>query len=684
MQNGNQSPRVRFSLLWKITLPFVLLALVLGLGATYVVDRLLTQEGADRFLRQLVDGGQQAKDAVVRAEVDLLELERLIANTEGVAESAAQGNAEDLRTRVLPLVLNAQADVVAVLDLDGTSILTVRRRPQAEAGNYETLRGEAYYAEWPFVQRVLGGVTDEAVGDKHAGMEAIALDGVQHHVLFVAGPLLASDRQMTGSVVVGQYADRLVTEVRADAGVNITIYGLTAGQALSSTLEPASSESIELTADDLTAFAAVSEGQSPVRSLPVAGTEYWEVLTPLRVRQDTETLGIMGISLVRLPVEVGPPDTLPTVVRFGVVGLALIVLIGLLLSNSMIKPLSRLVEASRQVAHGNLHTRLPERGADEIGVLATAFNRMVEGLREASIFRDLLGRSVTPEVRDQLRSAISDGGNLLKGRRSQATILVADFRGYANAAEAADPADVMQTLNDYFAGVMPIISLHGGVVSKFDGDAVQATFGILPAYLPPRVSALKATHAGLAMLEHIRKLNKRRASAGKPPFEIGIGISTGTVVAGGLGSEDRLHYTVVGDTVNVAQRIQQVTPTLGGTALVISEGTYRKLGPAREQFEFGRRGIAQLRGKQKEVMIFEVLGRRSGLVAEQQINETIEYYTGSLPRITKLLSGEMPPAPPADRPEPDFLEQRLTGRDTGPLPGGSARDDPSAEDEGEE
>lgn len=667
MENGYRSPRVRFSLLWKITIPFILLALVLGLGATYVVDRLLNQEETDRFLRQLVDGGQQAKDAVVRAEVDLLELERLIANTEGVAESAAAADAEDLRTRVLPLALNAKADIVAVLDLNGTSILTIRRRPDAEAGNYETLRGETYYAEWPFVQRVLAGVTDEIVGDKHAGMQAIVLDGIEHHVFFVGGPLRASEREQTGSVVIGQYADRLVASVRDEAGANVSVYELVAGRVVSSTLEPASDESIDLTSDDLTSLGAVGEGQSPVRSMKVAGTEYWEVLTPLRVRQDTETLGVMGISLVRLPVEIGGQDSLPTVVRFGAVGLALIILIGLLLSNSIIKPLGRLVAASSHIAHGNLDTHVPERGADEIGVLATTFNRMVEGLREGSIYRDLLGRTVTPEVRDQLRAAISDGGTLLKGHSSEATILFGDFRGYTSATESADPADVMQTLNDYFSGVVPIISLHGGVVNKFDGDSVMAFFGILPQYLPPRVSAFKATHAGLAMLEHIRKLNRRRASSGKQAFEMGIGIATGKVIAGGLGSEDRLHYTVVGDTVNTAQRIQQITRELGGTALVIAEGTFQKLGPARRQFQFGRRGLAQLRGKEQQVMVYEVRGRTSDLISEEQLTDTIEFYSGSLPRITQILTGEARPIRPPDRQEVDFLEERLTGRDTGPL-----------------
>jgi adenylate cyclase len=182
-------------------------------------------------------------------------------------------------------------------------------------------------------------------------------------------------------------------------------------------------------------------------------------------------------------------------------------------------------------------------------------------------------------------------------------------------------------LNDYFAGVVPIISLHGGVVNKFDGDAVMAFFGILPAYLPAHISALKATHAGIEMLELINRMNEQRADRGEKPFEIGIGISTGSVIAGGLGSEERVHYTVVGDTVNIAQRIQQIA---GDHGLVVSEDTYRYLGSAKDQFEFGRMGEAKLRGKDQSVNVYEVRGRLSRLIGVREVEKTIELFSSKM------------------------------------------------------
>jgi hypothetical protein len=187
-----ERPRVRFSLRWKITLPFMILALLLGLGATYLVSGFLATSGQERFLRQLSDSGQQALDGVVRTEDDLLAIERLVANTDGVFQAVEAGDAEDLRNRILPLVINSGADLVAVLDADGLSLLTVRQKPGGLRGEYETLRAEAYYAEWEVVQAILNG--DFQAG-KLAGLETLALgEGGRTDVFLTGGPVECSGR----------------------------------------------------------------------------------------------------------------------------------------------------------------------------------------------------------------------------------------------------------------------------------------------------------------------------------------------------------------------------------------------------------------------------------------------------------------------------------------------------------
>jgi class 3 adenylate cyclase len=605
------------------------------LGATVIVNRLIGEEELSRFLRQLADSGQQATDAVVRSEQDLLEIERLVANTEGVAEALFASSAEDLRTLVLPIVVNAGLDTVTVIDTDGISLLAVRRGLDAPPGEYDTLRGEAYYADWAFIQRVLDEVADQDIGDKHTGVESIRLGAEQTSVFMVAGPVFDRRGSLVGAVVVGAYLKNMVDDLANQAAANIAVYDLLTGLPLSTTHEPEQLSDLALSEDEIAKALDADDGQSPVRLIDVSGTEYFEVLTPFVARQGSQEFGILGVSLLRIEFAAGDTDTPQLVIRICAVALAAIVLIGLLISNSITRPLIALVNASSEIAKGNLDTSVVESGSDEIGVLARTFNQMVDGLKEGWIYRDLLGRTVTPEVREQLKHSLVTGGTLLSGQSTKATILYADFRGFTSMAEQSDPSEVMNTLNDYFAGVVPIISLHGGVVNKFDGDALMAFFGILPTYLPPHISALKATHAGVEMLELINRMNDERASKGAKPFEIGIGISTGSVIAGGLGSEERVHYTVVGDTVNVAQRIQQIA---GEHGLVVSQDTYRYLGSAKDQFDFGRIGKARLRGKDQPVMVYEVQGRLSRLISVREVEDTIERFA------SKMIHKTVPPS----------------------------------------
>jgi adenylate cyclase len=247
-------------------------------------------------------------------------------------------------------------------------------------------------------------------------------------------------------------------------------------------------------------------------------------------------------------------------------------------------------------------------------MLARTFNTMVDGLREGLVYRDLLGRTVTPEVRDQLHKRLVEGEALQDGQAATATVLVADLRGLPNLVEETNPGLAMTTLNEYFSGVVSIIGQHGGMVNTFDGDSIVAFFGILPRPVPPQVSALQATHAGMEMLEFISGLNRDRASRGQPALEMGVGVSTGPVIAGSIGSKDRLHYTLIGDTVNMAQRIQEATLEIAGSGLLISGDTHRYLAGAQRQFEFGRTGIVQLRGQARQATVHEVQGRRTRLV----------------------------------------------------------------------
>jgi class 3 adenylate cyclase len=599
-------PRIRFSLRWKITLPYMLLALILGLGGTLLVNRLYAEREQERFLLVLGDSGQQAADGVVRLERDLLEVERLVANTSGVLEAVTASNAESLRLLVLPLVVNAHMDMVVVLDATGTSLVTVRHDPGSAEEEYETLRGENFYAGWQDVQVLLAG--GGAGGEKTAGLERIQVGGQPMDIFFVGGPLLRADKEPAGIVLVGLYAQTMVKALGEVAGANVSLYDLS-GEQLGSTLESDAPAELALGGEILSAVTSLAPNQSPVRRIAIGGVSYGEVLTPFLAHEGTQQLGVLGVSLLErsLPMT----TNVSTIILFGALALILIVGIGLLVSNSITRPLVRIAAASTLVATGNLQTRVQEGGDDEIGILARTFNRMVDGLREGLMYHDLLGRAVAPEVREQMRRTLAGEGESRKAQVLRATILFVGLHpgsGWEDKDEK-QAGEVLDALNAFLAGALPRIAQHGGVVHRFDGEALLAFFGVLPRSLPPAVSALQATHGGVELTQLVRDLNDERAETGSPPLEISVGVATGRVVAGGLGTRERLEYTLVGETVTQAEQIQQAARETGGSRMLISEATHRALGPARSHFVFGRYGEIRVKGGEKPLTIHEVTGR---------------------------------------------------------------------------
>ena len=206
MKNTTSPSRFQFSLRWKIILPFMLLVLLLGLTVVFLGSRMIGQADEVSFYRQVRDGGQQAVDEVVRIESRLLEAQRAISNTEGVSEAVIRKNAEQLRSRVLQLVVNSGLDVAVVLDRDGSSLLAIRKSsPDAPPGDYLTLRGEGFYKEWTFVQDILtlsgSDLIGEGTGEKEVGLHALLIGDEEEYVFFIGGPLIDDDDHMRHSLV---------------------------------------------------------------------------------------------------------------------------------------------------------------------------------------------------------------------------------------------------------------------------------------------------------------------------------------------------------------------------------------------------------------------------------------------------------------------------------------------------
>ena len=225
---------------------------------------------------------------------------------------------------------------------------------------------------------------------------------------------------------------------------------------------------------------------------------------------------------------------------------------------------------------------------------------VIEDITPQKRMMSTLGRYMSPALAEQV---VKEGGDRLGGVHTTVTTLFIDIRNFTTMSEAMDAADVVDMLNEYFHYMVSAVFEEKGVLDKYIGDAVMAVWGV-PFSAPDDV--IRACRAGLQMLRNLKNLNTSRMLQGKQAINVGIGINTGRVLSGNIGSEKRLEYTVIGDGVNVASRIEGVTKQYG-VRILISEFTFAEV-----QSEFITREIDAIRvvGKSKPVRVYELLGQK--------------------------------------------------------------------------
>jgi adenylate cyclase len=267
-----------------------------------------------------------------------------------------------------------------------------------------------------------------------------------------------------------------------------------------------------------------------------------------------------------------------------------------LVQNSIRNPIEEMLSIVEKVKNGDFTQRIKVLSNDEIGVLGDAGNAMVAGLAEREQIRDTFGKYVTPEIRDEILS----GRIPLHGERQVATLLFSDLRDFTSYVEANDPEEVIRSMREYFTAMQAAIRNYDGLVLQYVGDGIEAVFGV-----PLRIGdhADRAVHAALDMRKNLGKLNERRALLGKTPFKHGIGIHTGSVLAGNTGSDDRLSYALIGDTVNLASRIEGLTKVLQSDILVSHE-TISRLS---RSFDLERETPQNVKGFSKPITVYKIL-----------------------------------------------------------------------------
>lgn len=260
------------------------------------------------------------------------------------------------------------------------------------------------------------------------------------------------------------------------------------------------------------------------------------------------------------------------------------------ITRNLLAPLGALEQSMQQVASGELDTTAPILSNDETGRLASGFNRMIEGLRERQFIRETFGKYVPERV----ASSILAGRGQLKPVETEATILFCDLEDFTGLTERHSPAGVVSLLNRYFATVIDAIERHGGVVNQFQGDGMLVTFNI------PVPDPDHAENSVKAAADMIRSIDA--AHFGGETLRIRVGVATGVVLAGNVGAGNRLSYTVHGDAVNLAARLEQVNKTMG-TRVLISGSTVDRLASGQDVEAVGE---IQVRGKRKPVPVYRL------------------------------------------------------------------------------
>jgi adenylate cyclase len=313
------------------------------------------------------------------------------------------------------------------------------------------------------------------------------------------------------------------------------------------------------------------------------------------------SVGSLYLGFSRKPIDMALASARNSTIIISAIMIVVGVVGALGLATVLTRPVMRLAEGTRAVAEGNFQINLPVTSRDEIGALTESFNQMAKNLREKEMIKRAFTRYVARQVVDEI---LKDPEKLaLKEERRDVTVLFCDMRGFTSLAERLSPEAVVGVLNDFYTLMVDTTAKNDGIVDKFLGDGVMAIFG---APIVHEDHAVRAVKTALAMQAGVAELSRKRAREGEDPIAVGIGVSAGEAVAGTVGTEDRMEYTVIGDSVNLAARLESNAKP---GQILISHRTQQKVDGI---VNVRALGAIRVKGKEEQVEVYEVLSLAQG------------------------------------------------------------------------
>jgi class 3 adenylate cyclase len=338
---------------------------------------------------------------------------------------------------------------------------------------------------------------------------------------------------------------------------------------------------------------------------------------------------------------------------------ALGLVVSALISGGLVRPLRRLLEGTRAVESGRLEVNVPVRSHDEVGRLTEAFNRMTEQLRVKERIRETFGKYIDPRVVEGLidRPMLTQG----EGQRRMMTVLFCDMKGFTAMSEGMTPQGLVKVMNRYLTTMSEPIRDHRGVIDKYVGDAIMAYWG--PPFTDDSEQAGLACLAALDMLERLEPLHREVMELlgmriGLPRIDMRIGIATGDALVGNIGSDFMMSYTVMGDTVNFASRLESANKVYDNRILIAGT-TAAAAASYVETREIDRVVVT---GTTEPHQIFEVMSRKSALTPaqaalRQRFGEGLEAYRAMDWDVAKAAFMDCLKIVPADGPSATFLSR---------------------------